>query len=91
MKEYLLEIKLPYQRPQNILVRQMANGIYRLALMDRFDRVEYLNGEFVGFGVVVFSTCRFPRAVRLVVKDDWSEAIFKNFEGQFVEVEVRAI
>jgi len=91
MKEYLLEVKLPYQKPQNILVKQMHNGIYRLALLDRFDRVEYLNGEYVGFDVIVFSTCRYPRVVRLVAKTDWSEVIFKNFEGQFVDVEVRVL
>lgn len=91
MKEYLLEIKLPFQRPQNVLVRQMMNGIYRLALLDRFDRVEYLNGEYVGFHIIVFETCRFPRTVRLVAKSDWSEVIFKNFEGQFVDVEVKIL
>lgn len=65
MKEYLLEIKLPYQRPQNILVRQMANGIYRLALMDRFDRVEYLNGEFVGCALCLITKIILSPMVKL--------------------------
>lgn len=91
MREHLLEVKLPYQKPQNILIRQMANGVYRLALLDRFDRVEHLNGEDIGFGILVFSTCRYPRIVRLVIKTDWSEAIFRNFEGQSVTVEVKLI
>ena len=91
MKEIILEVKLPYQKPQNILIRQMFNGIYRLALLDRFDRVEYLNGQDIGFDIIVFSTCRFPRIIRLVVKTDWSEAIFTNFEGQSVPVEIRKL
>lgn len=89
--EILLEIKLPFQKPQNVLVRKMNNGIYRLAIFDRFDRVEFLNGEYVGFGVIVFNTCKFPRIVRLVIKDTWDEALFRNFEGQVVDVDVREI
>ncbi len=91
MKEFLLEVKLPFQKPQNVLIRQMFNGIYRMALLDRFDRVEYLNGEEIGFGILVFSTCRYPRIVRLVIKTDWSEAIFRNFEGQSVPIEVKLL
>ena len=91
MNEYLLEVKLPYQKPQNILIRRMINGVYRLALLDRFDRVEHLNGEDIGFGILVFSTCRYPRIVRLVMKSDFSEAIFRNFEGQSVAVEIKLL
>jgi hypothetical protein len=90
-RELLLEIKLPYQKPQNVLVRKMNNGLYRLALFDRFDRVEYLNGEYIGFGVIMFNTCKFPRIVRLVLKDTWDEGLYRNFEGQTVNIEVREI
>jgi hypothetical protein len=90
-KEILLEIKLPYQKPQNVLVRKMHNGIYRLAIFDRFDRVEFLNGEDVGFDVIVFNTCKFPRIVRLVLKKTWDEGLFRNFEGQVLNIEVREI
>lgn len=89
--EILLELKLPYQKPQNVCIRHMFNGVYRMAIIDRFDRVEYLNGEDVGFGIIVFHTCKFPRIVRLTIKKDWSEAIYRNFEGQTVMIEVRPI
>lgn len=90
-REILLELKLPYQKPQNVLVRKMGNGIYRLGLFDRFDRVEFLNGEDIGFGIIVFHTSKFPRIVRLTLRDTWDEGIFRNFEGQVIDIEVREI
>jgi len=89
--ETLVEIKLPHQKPQIVCVRLLATGLYRLGLVDRFDRMEYLNGETVGFDITIFQTLRFPRLTRLVVRGDWEAAMFRNFEGQTVSVPVRRV
>jgi hypothetical protein len=88
MREFLIELKLPYQKPQIINVRMMANGIYRMAVLDRFDRVETLSGEEIGFGIIMFQTFKFPRIIRLVVRENWSEALYRNWEGQAVLVDI---
>lgn len=89
--EILVELKLPYQKVQIARVRQLVTGQFRIGVQDRFDRIEWLNGEEVGFGVIVFQTLRFPRIVRLVVREDWTEALFRNFEGQSVPIGIRKI
>jgi hypothetical protein len=45
-------------------------------------------GEDVGFDVLVFQSMRFPRTTRLTILADFSRAIFKNYEGQCLEVEI---
>lgn len=89
--EMLVELKLPWQKVQIARVRHLATGQYRIGIADRFDRIEWLNGEEVGFDVIVFQTLRFPKITRLVVRNDWTEALFRNFEGQSVPVGVRKI
>jgi hypothetical protein len=79
---------LPWQKPQNIEIRMLPNGTYRTSIVDRYDRVEWLAGEDVGFDVLVFQSMRFPRTTRLTIKKTWDEAIFRNFEGQALEVEI---
>lgn len=84
-------MKLPWQKPQIISVRAMPNGRYRTAIMDRFDRMTWLDGEHVGFDIIVFQTMKFPKITRLVFKDDFSQALFRNWEGQTLEVECRIV
>ena len=88
MIHQLCRLLLPYQRPQNIEVRQFPNLSYRTSIADRYDRVEWLMGEDVGFDVLVFQSMRFPRTTRLTILADFSRAIFKNYEGQCLEVEI---
>lgn len=66
----------------------MPNGVYRTSILDRYDRVEWLQGEDVGFDIIVFQSMRFPRTTRLTMKKDFSQALFRNFEGQALEVEI---
>jgi len=34
---------------------------------------------------------RAPRIIRFTMRDDFSEAIYRNFEGQSLEVEIFAV
>jgi hypothetical protein len=81
-------LHLPWQKPQHIEIKRLANGVYRTSILDRYDRVEWLMGEDVGFDVIVFKNMKFPRTTLLTIKSDWSQALFKNWEGQSLEVEI---
>lgn len=89
--EILVELKLPHQKAQIVRVRRLLTGQMRVGIRDRFDRLEWLNGEEIGFGIIVFQTLKFPKIARLVVRNDWSEALFRNFEGQSVQVEIKVL
>lgn len=91
MRRKFLKIILPYQRPQVIELRWLPNNTIRTSIADRYDRVEWLNGEQVGFGILVFYSMRAPRIIRFTMRDDFSEAIYRNFEGQSLEVEIFAV
>jgi hypothetical protein len=91
MIESLIQLKLPFQKPQVVRLKRFGPALFRLGLFDRYDRVEWLQGELVGFGIIVFHTYRSPKVLRLVLRDDFSEALYRNFEGQTVEIDVKLV
>lgn len=88
MRIEFAKLHLPWQKPQKIEIRWLANGVFRTSIVDRYDRREWLQGEDVGFDIIVFQSMRFPRTTRLTVKKNLTQAIYKNFEGQSLEVEI---
>jgi hypothetical protein len=91
MIESLIQLKLPFQKPQTVRLKRLGAALYRLGLFDRYDRVEWLEGELVGFGIIVFTTYRRPKVIRLVLRDDFSEGLYRNFEGQTIEIDVKLV
>lgn len=91
MIESLIQLKLPFQKPQVVRLKRFGPTLFRLGLFDRYDRVEWLQGELVGFGIIVFHTYRSPKVIRLVLRDDFSEGLYRNFEGQTVEIDVKLV
>jgi hypothetical protein len=89
-REYF-EITLPYQSPQIVEVRLWGGGASRLALVDRFGRSFWLNGESVGFNVRVFRSTTLPPKIRLVIYGDYEKALFTSFDCVVKEVPIRRI
>jgi hypothetical protein len=90
-RSQVIKLYLPHQKPQIVDLREVAPRVYRLNIFDRFDRVETLHGEDIGLDIILFRSSRFPRITRLVMKKDFSQAIFRNFEGQEIEVDVHKL
>lgn len=86
------EITIPRQDPQVVEVRLWGGGASRLALKDRFDRLVFLDGEDVGFGVTVYRQQKpHPPRIKLVISGNYEEAIYTSFDGLKHNVTIRSL
>lgn len=85
-KVYRVTLLLPWQPPQVVLVRELLAGVYRLQLLDRYDRKINYAGSDIGFGVKLFKSTQ--NQSYLVVKNHWDEVLYASADGkpQIVEV-----
>jgi hypothetical protein len=84
------KLSLPFQKPQHIEILSLHNGFLRTSIIDRFDRVEWLLGEDVGFDILVFHAVRVPRIMRLTIRD-YKDAIFRNQQGEVFDVSIERV
>lgn len=69
-------LMLPWQKPQVVIVRELLSGIYRLQLVDRFDRTINYTGTKIGFGVTLFESTY--NQSYLVVQGNWEEVLYSS-------------
>lgn len=67
---------LPWQPPQVVVDREVARGIYRLQLKDRYDRLINYVGSDIGFGVKLYKSTM--NQSYIVVKGLWDQAIYSS-------------
>lgn len=77
---------LPWTPPQDVLCRVVLPGVYRMSLLDRFERrIQYV-GSDIGFGIRLFKSTMNQSYV--VVKGEWDEALYKDPAKAAVKVEI---
>jgi hypothetical protein len=91
MKRTKVTIVIPGQMPQTITVTETATGLYRCAIVDRYDRIEPFQGEDIGFGVVLFKSTIKDRISRIVVLNNWSQASYRAFNGKEYKVGITEV
>lgn len=67
---------LPWQPPQTVVDREVSRGIYRLQLIDRWERKINYVGTDIGFGVRLYKST-FNQSY-LVVKGRWDQVIYSS-------------
>lgn len=77
---------LPWQPPQTVVEREVARGIYRLQLKDRFDRTINYVGSDIGFGVRLYKSTM--NQSYIVVKGLWDQAIYSSERQNPVSIEI---
>lgn len=77
---------LPWQPPQVVVDREVARGIYRLQLTDRFERLVNYVGSDIGFGVRLYKSTM--NQSYIVVKGRWDQAIYSSERQNPVSIQV---
>ena len=83
---YTVTLIIPWQPPQRVTVRELTRGIYRLALVDRYERTINYVGTDIGFGVALFKST-YDQSY-LVVKGMFDEVIYKPAKGDPMSITV---
>lgn len=81
-----LTLLLPYQPPQEVIERELTRGVFRLLLVDRWDRKINYIGSDIGFGVRLYKST--VNNSYIVVKGQWDEALYASERGRAVRIEV---
>lgn len=85
-KVFTVTLLIPWQPPQRVVVRELTRGIYRLSLVDKFERTINYAGTDIGFGVSLFKSTKDQSY--LVVKGFFDEVIYKPAKGEAQSITV---
>jgi len=83
---YTVTLLIPWQPPQRVTVRELTRGIYRLSLVDRYERKINYVGTDIGFGVALFKST-YDQSY-LVVKNRFDEVIYKPAKRDLMSITV---
>lgn len=82
-------IQIPWQPPQEILVKKVG-GCQIFSFIDRYGTSKVFYGFDIAYGVSLFQTKYMYSVEKMIVKNDWEEAIYTDKSGKIHVVIIHA-
>lgn len=80
-------MKLGWQKPQIIKVRQVGNS-YLFSFEDQLERTVNVEGRLIGYDVTEFKSRDFFHLTTFVVFGDWEQVTYRDWRGRMLPVEI---
>lgn len=81
----IFTIEIPWQPPQDILVKQIGEWCI-FSILDRFGRREFFQGRHIGYRIHVFRSRTMQSVAEFIVQGFWESAIYIDNEGKYHSV-----